>query len=99
MAPDLGQDNRLASFSTPAGKDGFSLIKFEASEALSELFTYSIEAASNTENADLQSMMSEKCSIKFMLKNKSERVLNGTLVDAQWLGKQDDLYILSLIHI
>ena len=26
-------------------------------------------------------------------RNKSERVLNGTLVDAQWLGKQDDLYI------
>ncbi|MCO5093518.1 MAG: type VI secretion system tip protein VgrG [Bosea sp.] len=60
---------------------------------MSELFTYNIEAASNTENADLQSIISEKCAIKFTLKNKSERILNGTLVDAQWLGKQDDLYI------
>lgn len=87
------QDNSTASFSTPKGKDEFSIIKFEASEALSELFTYNIEAASKTENADLQSIMSEKCAIKFTLKNKSERVLNGTLVDAQWLGKEDDLYI------
>lgn len=93
MPSALGQEQRTASFSTPAGKDEFTLIKFEATEALSELFTYNIEATSKTENADLQSIMSEKCSIKFTLKNKSERVLNGTLVDAQWLGQQDDLHI------
>jgi type VI secretion system secreted protein VgrG len=93
MPSALRQDNSTASFSTPKGKDEFTIIKFEANEALSELFTYNIEAASKTENADLQSIMSEKCAIKFTLKNKSERVLNGTLVDAQWLGKQDDLYI------
>lgn len=93
MPSALRQENSTASFSTPKGKDEFTIIKFEASEALSELFTYNIEAASKTENADLQSIMSEKCAIKFTLKNKSERVLNGTLVDAQWLGKQDDLYI------
>lgn len=93
MTANLGQGQRTASFTTPSGQDKFTLIKFEASEALSELFTYNIEAASKTDNADLQSMMSEKCSIKFTLKNKSERVLNGTLVDAQWLGEQDDLYI------
>lgn len=93
MSASLGQGQRTASFTTPSGQDQFALVKFEASEALSELFTYNIEAASNTENADLQGMMSEKCSVKFTLKNGSERVLNGTLVDAQWLGKQDDLHI------
>ncbi|MBN9454857.1 MAG: type VI secretion system tip protein VgrG [Bosea sp.] len=93
MPSALRQENSTASFSTPKGKDEFTIIKFEATEALSELFTYNIEAASKTENADLQSIMSEKCAIKFTLKNKSERVLNGTLVDAQWLGQQDDLYI------
>jgi len=95
MPSALAQDNSTAAFSTPKGKDEFTIIKFEASEALSELFTYNVEATSETENADLQGMMSEKCSIKFTLKNGSERVLNGTLVDAQWLGKQDDIYIYS----
>lgn len=93
MSASLGQGQRTASFVTPSGQDEFALIRFEADEALSELFTYSVEAASKTENADLQSIIGEKCSIKFTLKNKTERVLNGTLVDAQWLGKQDDLYI------
>lgn len=93
MPSTLIQENSTASFSTLKGKDEFAIIKFEATESLSELFIYNIEAASKTENADLQSIMSGKCAIKFTLKNKSERVLNGTLVDAQWLGKQDDLYI------
>lgn len=93
MSSALRQEHSTASFSTPTGKDEFTLIKFEANEALSELFTYNVEAASKTENADLQSIMSEKCAIEFTLKNKSERIFNGTLVDAQWLGKQDDLYI------
>ena len=93
MPSNPGQEQRIASFVTPAGKDEFSLIRFDADEALSELFTYKVDAISKTENADLQSIMSEKCSIKFTLKNKNERVLNGTLVDAQWLGQQDDLHV------
>lgn len=87
------QDQRTASFVTPSEKYQFSLIHFEATEALGELFTFQIEAASKTEDADLQSIMSEKCAIRFTLKDRSQRVLNGTLVDAQWLGPQDDLYL------
>ena len=93
MPADLKQLSRTASFVTPSGQDEFSLLKFEADEALSELFTYQIEATSKTENADLQSIMSEKCSIKMVLKNKTERVFNGTLVDAQWLGREADLHV------
>jgi len=58
---------------------------------LSELFTFEIEATSKTENADLQGIMSQKCSVKMTLKNGSERIFNGTLVDAQWHGKENDL--------
>lgn len=93
MAADLRQSQRTASFTTPLGQDEFSLMQFQAHEALSELFTYEIEASSKTENADLQSIMSQKCSVKMILKNGSERVFNGTLVDAQWVGKDKDLYV------
>lgn len=93
MSSQLGQEDRLASFATPAGKDEFSLLNFEAEEALSELFTYRIDAASKTENADLQSIMGTKCSVSFTLKNRTERVFSGTLVDAQWLGSSGDLHI------
>ncbi|HEY5795011.1 MAG TPA: contractile injection system protein, VgrG/Pvc8 family, partial [Bosea sp. (in: a-proteobacteria)] len=93
MAADLRQFQRTASFETPLGQDVFSLVQFEAEEALSELFTFQIEAASKTENADLQSIMSQKCSVKMALKNGSQRIFNGTLVDAQWHGKENDLYL------
>ncbi|WP_376987048.1 type VI secretion system Vgr family protein [Bosea sp. R86505] len=92
MNADLRQLKRTASFTTPLGQDVLTLTQFEASEGLSELFTFQVEARSTTENADLQSIMSQKCSITMTLKNGSERIFNGTLVDAQWVGKEHDLH-------
>lgn len=86
-----GQTKRLASFTTPSGPDVFSLLKFEAREALSELFVYQVEAVSASENADLQSLIGEKCAIKMTLKNGTNRVFNGVLVEAEWLGREGDL--------
>ncbi|RXT55232.1 hypothetical protein B6S44_11520 [Bosea sp. Tri-44] len=91
MPAALGQTKRLASFTTPAGQDVFSLLKFEAREALSELFVYQVEATCTTANADLQSLIGEKCAIKMTLKNGKERIFNGVLVEAQWLGRENDL--------
>jgi type VI secretion system secreted protein VgrG len=91
MAAALGQLQRLASFSTPLGKDFFSLVKFEAQEGLSELFTYQAEATSIAPNADLQSLIGEKCVIKMILKNGKERFFNGVVTHAVWLGRHDDL--------
>lgn len=91
MAAALRQSKRLASFTTPSGEDVFSLLKFEAREALSELFVYQVEATSTAESADLQSLIGEKCAVKMTLKNGKERVFNGVLVEAQWLGRENDL--------
>ncbi len=52
MAANLGQEYRGWRLSSAQnGADDFTLVRFEASEGLSELFTYNIEAASKTENA------------------------------------------------
>jgi type VI secretion system secreted protein VgrG len=91
MPAALGQTKRLASFTTPAGQDVFSLLKFEAREALSELFVYQVEATCTTANFDLQSLIGEKCAIKMTLKDGKERIFNGVLVEAQWLGRENDL--------
>ncbi|WP_332684115.1 type VI secretion system Vgr family protein [Bosea sp. (in: a-proteobacteria)] len=91
MPAELRQSKRLASFTTPLGQDFFSLLKFEAREALSELFVYQVDAVSTTADADLQSIIGEKCSVKMTLKNGQERVFNGVLVDAQWLGRENDI--------
>lgn len=91
MAAALGQSKRLASFTTSAGQDVFSLLKFEAREALSELFVYQIEAVSTSRGDDLQNLIGEKCHIKMTLKNGEDRIFNGILVEAQWLGREKDL--------
>lgn len=93
MADDLSQSKRIASFSTPLGKDFFGLTKFYAQENLSELFEYQVEAVSNTENADLQSILDQKCSVTIKLRDGGERIFNGVLADAQWIGNADDLHL------
>lgn len=91
MVAAPGQSQRLASFTTPTGKDVFSLLKFEAREALSELFFYQVEATSATPNANIESLIGEKCVIRMTLKNGQPRFFNGVLVEAQWLGREKDL--------
>ena len=44
----LTQDTRLCELTTPLGKDVLVLVRFEATEGLSELFEYRIECLSET---------------------------------------------------
>lgn len=97
MPAELRQSQRLASLTTPAGKDEFALLKFEAEEGLSELFTYKIDVTSKTENADLESIIGEKCHVNMTLLNDEDRIFNGILVDAQWLGRSDDLHLYRFV--
>lgn len=92
MSSDLKQNERIASFRTPLGPNFFTLVRFEAEEALSELFVYEIEAVSTTENADLESIIGDKCSVTYKLRDGSERVFHGILVEAHWMGRSEDLY-------
>jgi type VI secretion system secreted protein VgrG len=86
MSAELSQTDRVASFTTPMGKDFFVITKFEAEEGLSEIFEFRIEALCKTDNANLTSIMGEKCSVKFKLRDGSTRAFSGVLAEAQWVG-------------
>jgi type VI secretion system secreted protein VgrG len=92
MSSGLSQAKRIASFKTPLGEDFFVITRFDATEGLSELFEYRIEALSKAENADLSSMLGEKCEIKYKLRGGKTRYFNGVLVEAQWLGHTGSYY-------
>lgn len=91
MSAQLRQKDRIASFFTPLGPDFFALTKFEAEEGLSELFTYRIEAVSTNANADLTTILGEKCRVSFTRRDGSARHFNGILAEAQFVGMKDKL--------
>lgn len=96
MSPQLTQDTRIGEFRTPLGKDTLVLTRFDATEGLSELFEYRIEAISLKEDIDFDDAIGQNCSVTLKTYG-SERHFNGVLVEAQWLGMKDVYYAYRLV--
>jgi type VI secretion system secreted protein VgrG len=93
----LSQGSRLAVLKTPLGKDELVLTRFEASEALSEPFEYTVEALSETEDVDFNAALGSDCCVSIESYNGSQRRFNGVLVEARWLGLKETYYCYQLV--
>ncbi len=87
----LTQDSRIGNFTTPLGKDVLVLVRFDASEGLSELFEFRIEALSEEADINFDRAIGQQCSLKLKTYGQ-EREFNGIMVEAQWLGVKNDYY-------
>jgi type VI secretion system secreted protein VgrG len=96
MAPVLKQQGRTAELKTPLGKDKLAVTRFDGSEGLSELFTFNIEAYSDTEDVDFNGALGAKCTVTVTSSEKT-RHFNGVLVEAQWTGFQENLHSYRLV--
>src|SRR5215211_3748587 len=91
----LKQDTRFAELRTPLGKDVLVLVRFDATEGLSELFEYRIEALAAKE-VDLDAILGRPCSVTVKLYGK-ERHFNGIAVEAQWTGVRQEHHVYRLV--
>jgi type VI secretion system secreted protein VgrG len=96
MAPVLKQQGRTAELKTPLGKDKLAITRLDGSEGLSELFTFNIEALSETENVDFDGALGAKCTVT-VTSNDRTRHFNGILVEAQWTGFRDNYFSYRLV--
>jgi type VI secretion system secreted protein VgrG len=96
MAPVLKQQARTAELKTPLGKDKLAITRLDGSEGLSELFTFNIEAFSETEDVDFDGALGAKCTVTVTSSEKT-RHFNGILVEAQWTGFREKLYSYRLV--
>ena len=96
MSPQLTQDTRIGKFKTPLGEDKLVLTRFDGSEGLGELFEYRIEAISEDEDIDFDGAIGQNCSLT-LKSYGSERIFNGVLIEAQWLGMKGVYYAYRLV--
>jgi type VI secretion system secreted protein VgrG len=96
MARVLKQQSRIAELKTPLGKDELVLTRFDGSEGLSELFTFNIEALSETEDVDFDKALGAKCTVSVKSHDKT-RHFNGVLVEAQWTGVDESYFSYRLV--
>ena len=97
MAGQLSQSDRIAEFKTPLGKDALVLIKITATEGLGELFEFRVEALSDKENIDFDKALGQGCTIKLNAYEGKDRIYDGILTQAQWIGKTEDFHHYKLV--
>jgi type VI secretion system secreted protein VgrG len=97
MAGGLSQDKRVAAFKSPLGDDKLVLVAFTGEEALSELFEYRIDAFSDDENLNFDPAIGKNCSLTLKTYEGRERIFNGVLVRAQWMGRRGDHWAYGLV--
>jgi type VI secretion system secreted protein VgrG len=95
MAPKPTQEFRNASLATPLGKDELVISRFDGQEGLSELFEFRIEALRSFDkgNVNFDAAIGQNCCISIENYDGSKRNFNGVLVETQWLGTQDNVYL------
>jgi type VI secretion system secreted protein VgrG len=96
MGGSLTQDTRFGELITPLGKDVLVLVRFDATEGLSELFEYRIDCLSEQAGINFDQAIGQQCKIKLKMFNPV-REYNGILVEAQWTGLVHDHHTYRLV--
>jgi type VI secretion system secreted protein VgrG len=92
MADALKQDGRIATLTTPLGKDRLALTGFDAVEGVSELFEFRVDALSKDENIDFDQLLGRVCSVSMKFYDAPDRHFCGIAAEAQAIGMREDLY-------
>jgi type VI secretion system secreted protein VgrG len=97
MGEELTQDKRIASLTTPLGKDKLVLTTFDGTEGLSQLFEFCIDGLSKDDNIDFDKVLGRSCCVCMKLGEGPDRYFAGIAVEAQAVGMQGDLYAYRLV--
>ncbi|WP_413989658.1 type VI secretion system Vgr family protein [Labrys okinawensis] len=88
----------MGSFTSSLGKDKLVVTRFEGSEALSELFEYRLEVVSDDNDVDFDKILGTKCGLEIQSHHEGvKRNFSGVLVEAQWVGRDQDLRYYRLV--
>jgi type VI secretion system secreted protein VgrG len=97
MAEPLRQDDRVAKFDTPLGKDTLALLNFEGTEALGQQFEFHVEALSEQENINFDQAIGKGCTLSLKAFDDKQRFYNGIMTEARWIGKVQDYHRYQLV--
>lgn len=84
MPSSYTQDQRTAELTTPLGKDKLLLNAFTATEGVSELFEFKIQASSDKPGLNFDDVIGKNCTLMYgdIDPNKTRRYFVGTLAEA-----------------
>lgn len=91
---DISQENRIASVTTPLGKDKLVLYRMTGSEHLSRLYNYDVELLSEKNNIDFKQLLGQEILVEL---NENDRYFHGIITHIKQVGMIGDLYCYQAI--
>lgn len=89
---DIESESRLLSFESPLGADKLFIRTLEGREAISDLFSFSLELVSTDFDIEIKDLIGKKVTIGIRLADgESFRYIRGVVSNAQALGGDDRL--------
>lgn len=82
----MSQVDRLGKLHAPFGEDVVVLLKFDGTEAVNELFEFTVEAMTGTEGLDLDSAIGKHCTVELKSIAHGPRYFDGLLTEVRALG-------------
>jgi type VI secretion system secreted protein VgrG len=89
--PEYTQDNRPLRVDTPLPNDTLLLNGFNGVEAISHLFTYTLDLASPKQDVDAAELVGKPMLLSWELPAGEKRYVNGLVSRLAYLGQSDDL--------
>ena len=98
MASSYTQDKRIGKLETPLGKDKLALLAFDGREAMSDVFEYRVEAVSQDKAILVfDDAVGKHCTITLNTIGGGERIIDGILAEASWIGTRREGHIYELV--
>lgn len=97
MASPYKQDRGLCEFHTPLGDHEIVVRRFDAVEAISELFEYRVVAISHKTEPDFDKIIGRNCTVVLKSGTGDKRYFDGILTEVQLVGIEDEDFIYRMI--
>ena len=97
MTNPLKQDDRMGRLTTPLGEDVLVLSTLNATESLSELFDFRIQAVSLKPDINFNSALGQRCTVALQVGDETYRYFNGVFTEVRWTGAAEDLYFYEIV--
>src|SRR5262245_4842441 len=95
-SPPPKHGTRPARLKTALGEDELVLVRFDATEGLSQLFQYRIEALS-AKDVDYNAIIGRPCRVTIESYDNAKRSFHGILTEAQWVGVRQEHQVHRLL--
>ncbi len=98
MNAPFSQDTRMGRLTTALGKDELVLLRFDGSDYVNDLFSYRVEALSQSPDLDFDGLIGTHASVEIETQNDGSRIFDGIVTGATWagVGENGNKYALTL---